>query len=142
MNSSTSKPYQVKKMRLVLADDNAIFMDCICELLAQYDWLQVVGSASQGGECVELVSKHRPDVVLVDLDMPDLNGFEVTKRIMNMPRHPPVIIMSLYDEPEYREGGENLGVYAYVAKDTASTHLIPLLQDLFKEKANSPETAV
>ncbi len=126
------------QLRVLLADDNGIFMDSVRHLLSGHDWLQVVGRASHGAECLALVTEQRPDVVVVDLEMPDINGFEVTKRIRSLPDHPHVIIMSLYDEPEYREGGQHLGVYGYVSKAAVTTDLIPLLQGLFQEGVPRP----
>jgi two-component system, NarL family, nitrate/nitrite response regulator NarL len=82
------------------------------------------------------VAERQPDVVLVDLDMPDMNGFDVTRRIKSMPGGPAIIIMSLYDEPEYREGGENLGIYGYLAKDAVATDLIPMLRNLLHANAD------
>jgi DNA-binding NarL/FixJ family response regulator len=128
-----NRPDSAGPIRVVLADDNPVFRDGIRHLLSEHEWLQVVGAASHGAECIALVTEKQPDVVVVDLDMPDLNGFEVAKRIKCMPAHPPIIIVSLYNEPEYREGGENLGVYGYVAKDMVTTELVPLLQSLYQQ---------
>jgi len=124
------------QLRVLLADDNAFFMDSIRQLLSRHAWLQVVGVASHGAECLALVAEQQPDVVVVDLAMPDINGFEVIKLINSLPDHPRVIIMSLYDEPEYREGGRHLGVHGYVSKAAVTTELIPLLQGLFQESVS------
>ncbi|HVC28201.1 MAG TPA: response regulator transcription factor [Gammaproteobacteria bacterium] len=120
-------------MRVLLVDDNAYFMECICNMLSGYKWLQIVGSASNSDECLALVSELRPDVVVLDLEIPEINGFEITKRIKLLSAKSRIIILSLYDEPEYREGGQNLGIYGYVSKAEASTNLIPLLQCLSQE---------
>ena len=126
-------PNLVRQMRVLLVDDNAYFMECICNMLSGYKWLQIVGSASNSDECLALVSELRPDVVVLDLEIPEINGFEITKRIKLLSANSRIIILSLYDEPEYREGGQNLGIYGYVSKAEASTNLIPLLQCLSQE---------
>jgi len=126
-------PNLVRQMRVLLVDDNAYFMECICNMLSGYKWLQIVGSASNSDECLALVSELRPDVVVLDLEIPEINGFEITKRIKLLSAKSRIIILSLYDEPEYREGGQNLGIYGYVSKAEASTNLIPLLQCLSQE---------
>jgi len=126
-----------RQIRVLLADDNAYFMKCICNMLSGHAWLQIVGSASNSDECLALVAELLPDVVVLDMEIPDVNGFEITKRIKSLSTKPRIIILSLYDEPEYREGGQRLGIYGYVAKDEAATNLIPMLQNLYQENANS-----
>jgi len=103
-------------------------------MLSKHEWLQVVGAAANSDECLALVAKLRPDVVVLDLEIPEINGFEIAKRIKSLSSKPRIIILSLYDEPEYREGGQNLGVYGYVSKAEVSTDLIPLLQSLSQER--------
>ncbi|HVA54743.1 MAG TPA: response regulator transcription factor [Gammaproteobacteria bacterium] len=129
---NTSCP--VDQIRVVVADDNPYFMECVCQMLSKHEWLQVVGAAANSDECLALVAKLRPDVVVLDLEIPEINGFEIAKRIKSLSSKPRIIILSLYDEPEYREGGQNLGVYGYVSKAEVSTDLIPLLQSLSQER--------
>ena len=118
------------QVRVLLADDNAYFMENMRNMLSRYEWLQIVGSAYNSTECLALVEELQPDVVVLDLEIPEINGFEITKRIKLLPTKPRIIILSFYDEPEYREGGQNLGVYGYVSKADISTNLIPMLRDL------------
>ncbi|MGA9855634.1 MAG: response regulator transcription factor [Gammaproteobacteria bacterium] len=126
-------PKLAGQIRVLLADDNAYFMECVCNMLSGHEWLQIVGSASNSDECLALIAEQRPDVVVLDLEIPEINGFEITKRINSLSTKPRIIILSLYDEPEYRDGGQNLGVYGYVSKAEVSTNLIPLLQNLSQE---------
>ncbi len=117
-------------IRVLLADDNAYFMENMRHMLSRYEWLQIVGSAYNSNECLALVAELHPDVVVLDLEIPEINGFEITKRIQSLSTKPRIIILSFYDEPEYREGGQNLGVFGYVSKAEISTDLIPMLRDL------------
>ena len=128
-------PTTTQKVRVLLADDNAYFMECICDLLSAHEWLQVVGTASNSDECLALVAQQRPDVAILDLEIPEINGFEIAKRIKSQSSMPKIIILSFYDEPEYRIGGQNLGIYGYVSKTEVSTDLIPLLKTLSQQHA-------
>ncbi|MGB9429252.1 MAG: response regulator transcription factor [Gammaproteobacteria bacterium] len=126
-------PDPAARMRVVLADDNAFFLLSTCLLLSEHAWLQVVGSAPNGADCLALVAEHRPDVVVVDLAMPDMNGFEVAKHLTSLSDHPHVIILSQHEGPEYREGGRRVGASGYVSKAEVTTELVPLLRRLLDE---------
>ena len=69
-------------IRVVLAEDHAVVRAGLERLLATTDDIQVVAGAEDGAQAVELVAEHRPDVVLMDLSMPNLNGIEATKQIV------------------------------------------------------------
>ncbi|MGA9853090.1 MAG: response regulator transcription factor [Gammaproteobacteria bacterium] len=122
--------------RLILVDDNAFFLQNTSLLLSEHKWLQVVGCAAHGAGCLALVAEQKPDVVVVDLAMPGMNGFQVTQHIKAQPNPPLVIILSLYDSLEYRERGRLAGADGYVSKAMAATDLVPLLHSLLKAAGN------
>lgn len=121
-------------LRLLLTDDNPLFLASTATLLAGAQWIEMVGQVANGTECLRLASQHAPDVVVLDLAMPDMNGFEVTKRLKALPAPPRVVILSLYDEPEYRQRARQSGADGYVAKAAAITELLPLLHSLFAKE--------
>lgn len=117
-------------MRVVLVDDNVLFLNTLSEQLSRKPGIQVVGSANSGGDGLMLVAELNPDVVIVDLAMPDMNGLEVAQRLKNGLHPPRVVVLSLYDEPEYRESAQLVGVDAYIVKDAVDTDLMPVLSGL------------
>ncbi len=117
-------------MRVVLVDDNVLFLNTLSEQLSRKPGIQVVGSANSGGDGLMLVAELNPDVVIVDLAMPDMSGLEVAKRLKNGLHPPRVVVLSLYDEPEYRESAQLVGVDAYIVKDAVDSDLMPILSGL------------
>jgi len=122
-------------MRVVLVDDNALFLNTLSEQLSRKPGIQVVGSANNGGDGLMLVAELNPDVVIVDLAMPDMSGLEVAQRLKSGLHPPRVVVLSLYDEPEYRESAQLVGVDAYIVKDAVHTDLMPVLSGLMTRKA-------
>ena len=117
-------------MRVILVDDNVLFLNALSQQLARKPGIQVVGSASSGDSGLRLIAELKPDVVIVDLAMPDMTGLEVTQRLKIQSQPPRVVVVSLYDEPEYRESAQLAGADAYIVKDAVSTDLMPVLSSL------------
>ena len=104
------------RLRVLLVDNNIEFLELAAQHLAADPTIEVVGSAMSGREALEQVSNLSPDVVLVDLAMPGMNGLELTRRLKALPHPPCVIIVTLYDEPEYRAAALAAQADAFVAK--------------------------
>ena len=124
-------------IRIVLVDDNVLFLNTLSEQLSRKPGIQVVGSASSGNSGLQLIAELKPDVVIVDLAMPDMTGLEVAQRLKTQIHPPHVVVVSLYDEPEYRESAQHVGVDAYVVKDAVDTDLMPVLCTLNDVQGNS-----
>lgn len=101
--------------RVLLVDDNYFFRAGLKTLLAAYA-IQVVGEAGNGWEAVEQADALRPDIVLMDLRMPQLGGVEAARLIREHQPHTQVIILTAYDEPEFRDGTEDGSVVGYLVK--------------------------
>src|SRR5690348_4633439 len=89
-------------LRLLLVDDSAEFLESAARLLALQPQLRVIGRAASGSAALEQVAELQPDLVLMDLAMPGMNGLETTRQIKARPAAPRVVIMTLYDVAEYR----------------------------------------
>jgi len=115
------------EIRVVLADDHTIVRKGISALLRAAA-IDVVGEAGDGSELVRCVRDLRPDVALVDLSMPRLDGLEAVRRIAR--RHPEtrVVIVSVFDDAEYRTCAQRAGAWGYVRKDEASDRLIDVIR--------------
>lgn len=117
-------------IRVLLTDDHPAFLPLIEEELAALRRLEVVGYARSGQEALEQVERLQPDLVLLDITMPDMNGLEVARRIKAQAHPAVVVLVSLHDTPAYRAASASIAD-GFVAKDALDTHLLPLIADLF-----------
>jgi YesN/AraC family two-component response regulator len=85
------------KIRIVLADDHVILRQGTRQLLEHEPDIEVVGEASDGAEAVELVSKLKPDIVIIDVAMPHMNGIEATKKIKEILPGTKILVLTGYD---------------------------------------------
>lgn len=109
---------------VVLADDHPIVRQGLRALLEGEDGCRVVGEAADGLTAVELIARLHPDVAIIDLQMPDLNGLEVARRVREQAPKTRVIILSMHgDEPHVLEALRH-GVAGYVLKGAATTDLV------------------
>ncbi len=104
------------ELRVLLAEDHAVVREGTREILAQGAGIVVVGEAADGAEAVALAERLRPDVVLLDLSLPVLNGIEATRRIRAHPRPPHVLILSAYDDEDYVVAAVEAGASGYLLK--------------------------
>jgi DNA-binding NarL/FixJ family response regulator len=112
----------VKRVRVVVADDNPLFLKHIVLLLAaDFD---VVATASDGKSALESICQHKPDIVIIDLQMPVLNGIQVTKHLAKHPPSPPVVICSVETDPEIVDAALRAGALAYVFKSRVEKDLV------------------
>lgn len=127
----------MRPVRILIADDHEIFRRGLRSLLESHpDW-EVVGEAEDGLDCVEKTKQFRPDVVVIDMSMPYLDGLEATRRIRkDAPRSK--ILMLSYCEPSQMLANAMLaGAHAYVSKSDAARELVTALEHLLTASAKS-----
>ncbi len=112
------------KIRIVLADDHTIMRSGLRLLLEQQPDFKVVAEAANGREAVQLVGRHHPDVAILDIGMPELNGIEATRQIMSQDPHPSVVILSMHSDESYVLRALKAGARAYILKNAAEADLI------------------
>ncbi|MBT0769302.1 response regulator transcription factor [Kineosporia sp. J2-2] len=112
--------------RVVVVDDQAMVREGFSALLAAQPDLDVVGAAADGLEAVHVTRTMEPDVVLMDVRMPNLNGIEATRRIMDLPgsRHPRVLILTTFDLDDYVFEALRAGASGFLLKDARSADLV------------------
>ena len=111
------------KFNVLVVDDHDLFREGIKTLLRKIKNIQLAGEARNGTEAVEMYKKVRPQLVLLDISMPDINGIEVVKEIIAFDPLASIIILSMHDDEDYVSGCINAGVKGYVLKSESGTEL-------------------
>jgi DNA-binding NarL/FixJ family response regulator len=106
-----------ERIRVVLVDDHAVVRAGLEQLLASFADVEVVGTASGGAEAVEVVAERQPDVVLMDLSMPDVDGIEATRRIADRTPAARVVIFTSFSERDRILSAIDSGAIGYLLKD-------------------------
>jgi DNA-binding NarL/FixJ family response regulator len=115
-------------IRILLVDDQALFREGLHTLLSVHDDLLVVGEASNGQEAISAVEKLLPDVVLMDLRMPILNGVAATRQITESFPNSRVIVLTTFDDDDYVFDGLRAGAVGYLLKDVPSAKLVEAIR--------------
>jgi DNA-binding NarL/FixJ family response regulator len=125
----------MKKIKVLLAEDHTIVREGLRVLLALEKDIEILCEAENGRKAVELARKHQPDVVLMDVAMPLLNGLEASRQILQ--NHPAIriVILSAHDDDAYIEHAVELGVSGFVIKQTSATTLANALRTVAKGKS-------
>ncbi len=111
-------------IRVLVADDHAVVRKGVRELLEDEPDIEVVGEASNGQQAVELTVALQPDVVVMDVAMPELSGVEATKRIRSLASKVRVLALTAYDDEPYIYGLLDAGVTGYVLKTAESREIV------------------
>jgi DNA-binding NarL/FixJ family response regulator len=125
----------MSNIRVLLADDHTIMRKGLRLLLERQPNITVVGEASDGRECVELAQAEKPDVVVMDLAMPNLNGIEAARQIVAQNPHIAVAVLSMHSDESYVIRALKAGARAYLLKDSAEADLIGAIQALSDGKS-------
>jgi len=115
-------------IRILLADDQALFREGLHTLLSLQADLEVVGEAGNGAEALQLAAAARPDVILMDVQMPVLDGVAATRRLHAEQPACRVILLTTFDDDEYVFEGLRAGAVGYLLKDAPSARLVEAIQ--------------
>ena len=121
-------------IKVLLVDDHAVLRDGLRFLLEAAGDIQVIGTAANGQEAVEQATVLCPDVVMMDISMPVMNGIEATKRICALCENTKVMILSMYHTSDYIQRALDAGAAGYLLKDSAGTELVAAIRALHAGK--------
>jgi len=122
----------MKRITVLLADDNRVLRSLIRGILELEGDLEVVGEAENGHQAVAMVEKFRPDLVLMDVQMPLLNGLQATRQILKTTPATKVLMVSCLSEEAYVEEATNSGAMGYLIKHKDVHHLGPAIREVQK----------
>src|SRR5262245_45313386 len=110
--------------KLLIVDDHPVFRRGLRQIIEEHPRFVIVGEASDGETGLQMVNELKPDVAVVDIDMPHLNGLEMLRALHRMNSPVSVLVLTMYNEPDMFDAAMDLGVKAYVLKENAVDDLL------------------
>jgi two-component system, NarL family, response regulator LiaR len=123
-------------IRVLICDDQAIVCDGLEAILSTDSEIEVVGLAANGAQAVEIAQNTKPDLVLMDLKMPGMNGIQATQAIRERLPETRVLVLTTYDDDEWVFDAIRSGAAGYMLKDTPRDKLIPAIKDTVAGKTH------
>ncbi len=124
---------RMRRRRILIVDDSPIFLAATTALLARAAGIEVIGTAGSGREAVQRVCELEPDLVLMDLEMPEMNGLEAARRLAARPHRPRVVTMTAHEDEEYRAAAFEASADGFLFKSDLGVQLVPLIHALLPE---------
>ena len=121
-------------IRVLVADDHAIIREGLCIMLGNQPDMEVVGSAANGREAVELVEKHKPDVIVIDISMPELNGIDAIQQMLPLHPHMQVVVLSIHETKPYVYRALKAGAKGYLLKETAGLEVVDAVRAVHRSE--------
>ena len=131
MPTGAKKP---RPLRVLIADDHRLFAEALEAILATDDRIEVVGQASDGSEAVELARTLAPDVVLMDVSMPVLDGFEATREIRVANADTYVLMLTGSNSRDDVDRSRDAGASGYVTKDRIASELVAAIVEVTRRR--------
>ncbi len=122
----------MRKIKILIADDHAIMREGIRALLNVHDDFEIVGEASEGKEAIEKTQELAPDVVIMDISMPTMDGLEATRRIIRKNPRAKVLVLTQHDNREYILSAIKAGVAGYVPKKALGSDLVSAIRAVYQ----------
>jgi DNA-binding NarL/FixJ family response regulator len=125
----------MSEIKVLLADDHSLFREGLRSLLEDQDDIEIVGEAEDGLEATKLAAKLKPTVILMDINMPVVDGVEATRMILKKNSSLGIIILTMYPQDEYVIQALKAGAKAYLLKDTRSKRLLEVIRTVHSGQA-------
>jgi len=122
----------MKKPKIIIVDDNQTFRQSLILLITVENIAEVIGKASNGLEFLQILADKKPDLVLMDIDMPEMDGIEATKKALEIMPDLKIIIFSMYGNEEYYTRMIELGVKGYILKSCHIDEFEKAIQEVMK----------
>lgn len=125
----------MRKVKILLADDHSLFREGVRSLLEEQEDIEIVGEAEDGLEVTRLASKLNPSVILMDINMPIMDGVEATRIILRDHGSIGIIILTMYPQDEHVFEALKAGAKAYLLKDTRTKKLLEVIRKVHQGQA-------
>jgi DNA-binding NarL/FixJ family response regulator len=120
----------LSKPRALLVDDNQAILDCLVRILARE--YTVVGAITDAPRVADAVAILKPDIVVMDISMPEMSGLDVARLLQATPPAPPIVFVTVHEDPEFMAVADAVGAAGYVVKSRMETELKPALEAALK----------
>lgn len=110
-------------MRILLVDNNEKFLDSLSRFISSFPSMNIIGKTSNGKTALEMCSRLNPDLVMMEINLPEMSGFDTTKLMKSLNNPPGILLLSFNDEPEYTLESINCGADGYLAKSEINSGL-------------------
>ena len=124
-----------QKVKLLIVDDHPVFRRGLKEIIEENSKFQVIGETSNGETALQLAKEIKPDIAIVDIDMPRLNGLETVRAFFKNKLPINVIFLTMYKEEDMFNAALDLGVKAYIVKDNAADEILAALERVAKDES-------
>lgn len=121
-------------IRVLLVDDHELFREGIAEIFAAEDGMEVAGEAENGQKAIALAEREKPDVVLLDVEMPVMGAEEAIGRILEVSPSSRVVVLTMYDDPRLVQNLVTLGAYAYIVKSATREELLTAVRTVSRSR--------
>ncbi|MFP4629341.1 MAG: response regulator transcription factor [Desulfohalobiaceae bacterium] len=126
-------------MKILLVDDHSIFLDGLRRIIEDCEDMQVQATASDGAQALEKAGAARPDVAVVDISLPDIDGLELIQRLQVQYPDLPIVILTVHEDKQYMYRAVQAGAMGYITKRSASEQLVHALRMVYTGKRFYPE---
>lgn len=141
-----TQPIDAQKINLLLVDDHQLFIDGLRSILGNHPRFAVLHTARDGREALQWLQYHRPDVVVMDLNMPKIDGQQAATKALAMYPGLKILVVSMYYTASLQESLQGIGVAGFIPKDSDATVLVEAIEQIygggryFKTYVNRPST--
>lgn len=119
-------------IKVVLADDHKMFLEGLKSLIKSVDYIEVIGEASNGSKALSLIRETKPDIAILDISMPDMNGIETAREVVKQDLSTKIILLTMDNESIVIEKALDCGIKGYLLKDNAFEELLQAIKTVQK----------
>lgn len=117
-----------KKLRIIIADDHPLFSQGVIQVLSTSKNLEVIGQAENGKSALDLIRREIPDIAILDVQMPEMDGFEVAKIVRHERLSTKIIFLTMFNQESFIRKVFEIGVKGYILKDSAITDILKCIE--------------
>jgi len=117
----------ITKTRILLVDDHTAILNKVARVLE--GTCEIIGAVTDGQAAMDIAIRHSPDVILMDISLPDMNGIEVAERLIQMRTKARIVFLTVHEDPDFLKAALATGAAGYVAKSHLATDLVAAIEE-------------